>query len=231
MALLGLLFAACDDADDLLNQYVDQGPIVYAGKIDTLNMQSGYYRARVNIYPAEDVNRAYCILSWNISSGLKDSLRVDYIKDNYDAELGCYYAVVPFENVEGNVLISAKNVDSFGNTSLINDQGAFIYGTSYVSTLINAPVHVAETLDALVFEERIGAVGNLISYEQADGSFTEEVFVTENIYPLVNAKPGGLIRSKTRYLITETDLDTLVSDTYLETQIAYEEDEILAEEI
>lgn len=225
IALFGLCLAACDDADDLLNQYVDQGPIVYAGKIDTMGIQSGYYRTRVNIFPAEDVNRAYCVLSWNLSAGVRDSVKVEYADANFDEDMGCYYAIIPFESVEGNLLISSQNVDVFGNRSLINSQGAFIYGDTYVSTLVNAPVHVSRDMTAVVFEEKIGAVGNYLSYQLNDGSFTEEVLVTTSSYPLVDAMNGGIIRTKTRYLITDTDLDTLLTDNYLETPIEYQEED------
>ena len=69
------------------------------------------------------------------------------------------------------------------------------------------------------FEQKIGAVGNLVSYEQTNGQFTEEVLVRENEFPLIDAKPGGILRSKIRYLITETDIDTLITTNYQETVI------------
>jgi len=57
--ILSLFLLSCDNANDLLNQYTKNGPIVYAAKINELNTQSGYYRFRVNIFPAEDVNKCW----------------------------------------------------------------------------------------------------------------------------------------------------------------------------
>ena len=65
--LLALFYVSCDNANDLVDQYIENGPITYAAKINELNTQSGYYRFRVNLFPAEDVNRSYCMLGWNIT--------------------------------------------------------------------------------------------------------------------------------------------------------------------
>ena len=217
--LMAVLYAGCENANDLLDQHLENGPIVYAGKIDTLAMQSGYYRVRVNIYPAEDVNRSHCVLSWQVAGAARDSVTVDYVEANYDAEKDCYYTTIPLAGVEGNLQINGQNVDAFGNRSLVTNQGAFIYGESYVTTLVNALVNFSADGAEATFEQKIGAVGNLVSYEQTNGQFTEEVLVKENEFPLIDAKPGGILRSKTRYLITETDIDTLTVPVYLETEM------------
>ncbi|MGV3762469.1 DUF4998 domain-containing protein [Parapedobacter sp.] len=217
--LMAFVYAGCENANELLDQHLKDGPIVYAGKIDTLDMQSGYYRLRVNIYPAEDVNRSHCVLSWQVAGGERDSVTVDYVEANYDEERDCYYTTISLSNIEGNLQIDAENVDTFGNRSLVTNKGAFIYGDSYVSTLVNASVNFLSATDEITFEQKIGAVGNLVSYEQTNGQFTEEVLVRDGRFPLIDAKSGGIVRSKTRYLITETDIDTLVAPEYLETII------------
>src|SRR5690606_38261509 len=130
--LLAVVLVSCDNANDLLDGYIKDGPIVYAGKINRMETQSGYYRYRVNIYPAADVNRDYCILSWNINNGVKDSVILDYVPENYDEKMKCYYTVIELPNVEGNLFVESQNVDVFGSKSLITDQGAFLYGATYV---------------------------------------------------------------------------------------------------
>lgn len=217
--LLAFLYMSCDNANELLDQHIKDGPIVYAGKINEMDIQSGYYRVRVNLYPAEDVNRSHCILSWNVTSGIKDSIKVDYIPANYDEDMECYYAFLTLPSIEGNLLIEAQNIDAFGNRSLISGRGAFIYGLTYVSALLISPVRFSSGASEVIFENRIGSIGNILSYEQNNGQFTEEVIVRTARYPLVNAKSGGIVRTKTRYLMTETDIDTLVTPEYLETVI------------
>ena len=215
--LLAVFLGSCDNANDLLDGYIKEGPIVYAGKIDQMETQSGYYRYRVNIFPAADVNRDFCVLSWSINNGLKDSVIIDYTPENYDEDLKCYYKVIELPDVEGNLLVKAQNVDVFGNRSLIVDQGAFIYGNTYVSTLLNSSVSFLSA-NEIAFESRVGSVGNLVSYEQSNGRFTEEVLVTGE-YRLIDAKKGGTLRSKTKYLMNQTDIDNLVTTEYLETVI------------
>lgn len=220
--LLALFYVSCDNANDLVDQYIENGPITYAAKINELNTQSGYYRFRVNLFPAEDVNRSYCMLGWNITEGIKDSARIDYSPSNFDREEGCYYAFIDIPStsgIQGNLAINAQNVDNFGNKSLVEVGSAYIYGVNYITSLINAPISISPRTDKIVFEERVGAVGNMISYEKDNGSFTDEVFVSETSYPLIDAKKGGIVRSKTRYLINETDIDTLDVLEYLETKI------------
>lgn len=219
VALLSVLTLGCDDANDLLNQHIKDGPIVYAGKIKEMAARSGYYRVRVDLFPTADINRSHCILSWNLSGETKDSLRVDYSDINYDEELQGYFAYVNIPSIEGSLQISAQNVDGFGNKSLIESVNANIYGAEYVSSLVNAPAKVSPRVDKVTFDERVGAVGNLVSYEQEDGSFTKEVFVKEKVFSLVNAKRGGVLRSKTRFLLNPTDIDTLAGPSYLETKI------------
>lgn len=220
--ILLTFFTSCDNANDLLDQYLKDGPISYAAKINELNTQSGYYRFRVNIFPAEDVNRSYCILSWNIKEGLKDSVKIDYKTENFDMEKGCYFAVIDMPQslgIQGNLAINAQNVDAFGNRSLVETGSAYIYGENYVSSLINASVSFSANGDKVTFEKRVGAVGNLVSYELNNGNFSNEVFVSEESYSLVYAKAGGIIRTKTRYRIVETDIDTLEATDYLESII------------
>ena len=118
----------------------------------------------------------------------------------------------------GNLLIESYNIDTFGNKSLTISEGVFIYDSIYLSTLQNSPVKISADLGEITIENKIGAVGNLISYEQNNGEFTKEVFETSNNFPLIDAKPGGIVRTKTRYLINETDIDTLTVVHYLETQ-------------
>lgn len=210
-----IILMSCENASELLDQHLKNGPIVYAGKINEMNVQSGFYRVRVNLYPAEDVNRSYCKLSWNISNEIKDSIVVTYKPENYDESMDCYYTVLSLPTIEGNLLIEAQNVDIFGNLSLVSSEGAFIYGETYVSTLQNSSVHISNN-NEIAFENRVGAVGNLITYEQENGQFTEEVFVEEDVYPLLNPKQGGIIRTKTGYLMNDDDIDILFPTTYLE---------------
>ncbi|WP_286856296.1 DUF4998 domain-containing protein [Proteiniphilum sp. UBA5431] len=220
--LIIITLMSCDNANDLLNQYIENGPIIYAAKIDNLETQSGFNRFRVNLFPAEDVNRSYCIVSWNIREGVKDSVKIDYIDDNYDNKQKCYYKIIDIpsnSDTQGNLELRAQNVDTFGNKSLVETGSAYIYGLDYISSLINAPVSISPKADKVVFEERVGAVGNVICYEQNSGSFTEEVYVTGKNYTLVDAKRGGIVRTKTRYHMNENDIDTLEVAEFLETKI------------
>lgn len=35
--VLSLFFTSCDNANDLLNQYIKDGPIIYAAKVNEIN--------------------------------------------------------------------------------------------------------------------------------------------------------------------------------------------------
>ena len=216
--IICILSAACNDGDELLDNFTKDGPIFYAGKIDSLKIQSGLHRIKVNIYPSEDVNHDFCILNWNESDGLKDSVLVPYTADHFDEEAGCYFTYLDLPSIEGNLLIEAQNVDIFENRSLILGQGAFIYGETYVATLLNSNITFSDSVH-LTFENRLRSVGNLISYQKDDGTFTVDSLVTKDTFSLVDPLQGGLIRTKTLYLIDPSDIDTLITNSYLETPI------------
>lgn len=216
VVMIAVINISCEDADKSLNQYIKEGPITYAGRIEELDVKSGYERVGVRILPVEDVNQAYCILRWNTASGLKDSIKVHYVPENYNSDLNGYYTILDMSDIEGNVLIEAWNVDTFGNKSLLTDKGGFVYGETYVSTLLNSTIRFSSTNDEVLFDNRVGAVGNLISYEMENGKFSNEIFVETDIYPLINAKKGGVLRLKTGYIIEETDIDTLLTSEYAE---------------
>lgn len=213
-----IIFFSCQESN-LLDQYIKDGPIIYAAKLNKLETQSGYYRFRVNLYPNEDVNRSHCVIRYSIGS-VKDSLMMAYVENNYDDESLCYYSVIDVSSfdVYGNVQIEAHNVDQFGYKSLTTDGSVFIYDTTYVSNLENSEISFLPN-NEILFQNYYGVIGNLFSYEQADGNFSKEIFVTEDTCQLINAKEGGIILSKSRYLINETDLDTLSPNKYLETVI------------
>lgn len=218
IAALTFCMVGCDNADDLLNQYIKDGPIVYAGRITDLNIKSGYKRLGISIFPAEDVNRAYCILRWNTGSGTRDSIKVNYTADNYNSKFQSYFAIIDMPAIEGNVLIDAWNVDTFGNKSLLTSKGGFVYGENYIKTLLPSLAKFSTGNKTVEFDNKIGVVDNLVSYQQTGGQFTTEVNVVKTL-SLVNPLKGGKVRSKSRYLINSNDLDTLVTANYLETVI------------
>ena len=165
-ATLSLFQLGCDNADDLLDQYIKDGPIVYAGRIMELDIKAGYQRVGIRIFPAEDVNKSYCMLRWNTASGTKDSVRVDYVASNYNNMLESYYKVVDMPSIEGNVLIEAWNVDAFGNRSLMSDKGGYVYGPNYLKTLLPSLVRFPSGNTSIEFDNKIGVVDNLVSYEK-----------------------------------------------------------------
>lgn len=225
MAMIGLFsmlhFTGCDDTEDLLDRFISQGPIIYAAKVDSFFCQSGIYRVKVNVYPSYDVNRDYCMLRWNITSEVQDSVKLIYNEESYDPVLKCYSTVIDLseDEIQGNLEIRAQNYDTSGNKSLLTTNGAYIYGSVYISTLSNDFIVVAADGQSLTIDRKMGSIGNYISYEQADGSFTEEEFVTENTLQLVNAKPGGIVKSNTLYHMKDNDIDDLRTTYYLETVI------------
>jgi len=216
--ILSFLQLGCDNADDLLNQYVKDGPIVYAARIADINVKSGFNKVGVVVVPAEDVNKSFFMLRWNTAAGLRDSLKVDYSESNFNKKFGGYYTTLQMPDIEGNVLIEAWNVDTFGNKSLMTNKGGYVYGANYINTLLPSMVRFTQNNLVINFDNRVGAVDNLVSYEQTNGQFTKEAVVVKTL-TMVNAKKGGLVRSKTRYLINANDIDTLITPNYLETII------------
>src|SRR5690625_3246694 len=209
-----LLLTNCEKPDNYLSDQLKYGPIDYAGKVDSIILQPGIYRVRVNIYPTSDANKSHCILSWNITNEIKDSSIVAYIEENYDYNKECYYTILDFyeDEIQGNLLNSATNIDN----------SVYIYGTTYLSTLTNASVSFSPDYKEVILENKIDALGNYLSYELEDGTFTDEVFLTTNTYSIADAKYGGIVRVRTSYLLGSNSIDTLTMEEYTETLIPKE---------
>src|SRR5690606_30574315 len=152
IGLLVFTAISCDDADELLNQHIKNGPIVYAGKIAELEVKSGYEKVGVRILPVEDVNRAYCVLRWNGASGKPGSGQGNYVPGKDGGGLDSYYAELDMSGIEGNVLSEAWNVDAFGNRALPTDQGGFVCGANYVGTLLHAMPRFISEGQAIEFD-------------------------------------------------------------------------------
>jgi hypothetical protein len=65
----------------------------------------------------------------------------------------------------------------------------------------------------------VSARSEIVSYELADGQFTEPVFTDEESLLLAAYKQGGILRSKTVYRMNDSDFDTLSHPDFLETQL------------
>lgn len=220
-ALLLLVFMGCSDANEMLDKYTEGGPMLYSGKINELTTQSGYYRVKVNVFPAPDVNRDHCLLSWNVVGDRRDSLIMYYDEADYNDSLECYSTIIDLstDSIQGSLWVTAQNVDVYGSKSLTTESGAFVYGTIYETVLLNDGVHFNDDRNTIVFDRKVGSVGNYVSYEKSDNTITEEIFFQGDTLAMDNPKVGGVVKYKTRYLIKEADIDTLDVTYYSEEMI------------
>ena len=213
------LLCSCEDVDGKLNQYLENGPIIYTAKMDSLVIESGYYRARVNFYPAPDANLSYAQLIWNKGRNSQDTF-YDKDKSLYDENRACFYTILDFteDGLQGDILFEALNYDKYENKSITLTKSKLIYGDSYLSGLTNTVVSSIENMAytnvdscTIIFDPKAKLVGVEISYE------TPTDFVTEKIYknPItLGLKPGSTTLSyKSLYHINSNDLDTLVKNT------------------
>ena len=81
ISLIVILFVSCGDIDSIHEQYL-QGEQVYAGKLDTLEIRPGYYRAQLEgqtqflgnsnqiIIEYDDITDVYNIEQNNIENGI-----------------------------------------------------------------------------------------------------------------------------------------------------------------
>jgi hypothetical protein len=211
------LVCSCDDVNGKLDQYLEEGPIIYTGKIDSLIIESGYYRARVNLYAAPDANLSYANLVWNKGAN-SQKIYYDETKSLYDEDRECFYAILDFteDALQGNVFFEAVNYDRYENKSISLSRSKLIYGDSYRSgltnTLVNSITNKAWTgVDscAIAFDPKVGLVGTEITYETPLETVTERIFENEVTLGL---KPGTTALSyKSLYHINSKDLDTLIT--------------------
>lgn len=206
------LFLSCRKWDGY-KKYLGNGETIYAGKMDSVKVYSGFLRVRVTgILPA-DPNIVKCVISWSGQSG-KDSV-------SFPISKGGTYMVfdTTFEvDEEGTKNFDVTTYDKYGNRSLTVHAVGTVYGPAYSKELSNRPI-VSATFssdgnDAIIQWDFLdlsrGPIGTVIRFLNTSND-TDSVFlpISENRVTLKDYRPNTSIAYRTLYLPDSLSIDTL----------------------
>jgi len=201
-------------------QYTDKGETIYVGKVDSLRTYPGNKRIEIRGDLRYGLTQTKCVLSWIHSSGEAQSKIIDITRTGPDD-----YISVLLENMEeGPYEFTAITYDDLGNSSIPVTVNGYVYGDLYAQSLINRNIdgQIVTSYDEGEFLATLkwlplnyeDATGTYLTYELADGSGVETIFVETNEIETVisGAKPGGNFEWYTSYKPDDEAIDIFETD-------------------
>lgn len=201
------LIGACDNMNDIHQQYLEGGERIYAAKPLNVEGKAGFKRVQ---------------LSWNFTSVNK----IETVYVRYDDKELTY----PIESSKDTLMVkeldnleedsynfSISTVDYNGNESLVSDVYANAYGDDYQKDLNTQKLADLNFDENLMLSLRVsGDFKNLIGYiftyqDKEDNTISEYFDRTINSH-VIDAKIGSELSITSAYLPEETAIDTIYSD-------------------
>jgi hypothetical protein len=217
LILACILFAAtgCEDMNDRHRTYLENGEIVYIGKVDSLHAFPGDERILFR-YWISDPRVKTLTVSWLLG---KESLEIEVPdhapEDYFDVYIGRNERSI----AEGSHTFRWIARDHHDNRSILFENGANVYGSRYKSRLVNRPLLGAEaegtdvtmTWGGMTDDDEIGVVVDYTGTAGValTGRYTSEELASPTI--LSGVKLGSPVTYRTLYLPEPAAIDTFSS--------------------
>ncbi|TKG95430.1 hypothetical protein EYV94_08275 [Puteibacter caeruleilacunae] len=205
LILVMIVFASCEKYDEVHEEYVQDGEIVYSVKPDSIEVLPGLNRCKVTTEMAVTPNLDKLVIEWN------DEQQITDVPTDTDTA----YMNVEIANLEeGSVLFKVYSLDTDGNASVIVNAFGNVYGERYQSSLLQRGVTEIKSVKegAIVYfkSNPEKSVGVELTYTDNDDAIqTVRVEVSDEEVVLENAKFGSELNYRTLYLPEENSLDTI----------------------
>ena len=220
LLVLILVFFSCGDIDSIHKQYLN-GETLYAGRLDTLTIRPGYYRAQLEGYTQFLGNSNQVIIEFN---GNTQTFNINNDNEIYevilsDLEEESYEFGVTTQDPDGNLSIPQFVAGYAVGDEFISDQDpreiigySFESDGNYVNFSANA--------------ESEYVIFTTIDYEnEADEIIKDTAFFADDRLKLIDFKPLGNISAKSFIQSGLNGIDTisLQSDDYILPDVPYTE--------
>jgi len=120
-SVISMMFLQCGDIESVHEQYLN-GEIIYAGKLDTLTIRPGYYRAQLEGYTQLLGNSNQVIIEFNGTTQTFDIINDDEI----------YSTILP-DLEEESYEFKVTTQDIYGNLSIPQVVAGFAIGDEFIS--------------------------------------------------------------------------------------------------
>jgi hypothetical protein len=209
---------ACEDMNDKHRPWLENGEIIYIGKVDSLYAFPGDERIQFR-YWISDPRAKTLTVSWSLG---KESLEIEVPAhlpgEHFDVYIGKNERTI----AEGDHTFQWTVWDDKGNRSVVLEKGANVYGPRYRSHLYNRALLGVE-VDGTTVTMRWGGMtdddetGVIISYtEESTETPVERYFTSAEIAsPVVlsDVKLASPVTYRTLYLPDPAAIDTFSTDT------------------
>lgn len=205
--LAAVALASCSKMNDVHDEYLKDGPIIYVGKVDSMYVYSGRERAQVDYWITDPRAKELCFY-WNNG---KDSAKVQ-VPAHDPVEM---QTVIIDPINEGDYTFQVYSYDGKGHRSIKFEKGFSTYGDVYISTLNNRRVASASCVDN-VLTVTFGKTGSNreqgveIAYTDVNGAAKTAYFPTaalEKAVTIENVDTSKPITSRTCYTPDDTAID------------------------
>ncbi|MCG8475771.1 MAG: hypothetical protein MI784_09905 [Cytophagales bacterium] len=191
--LCASLLFCCDGMNEIHEKYL-QGERVYLGKIDSIKLEVGLYKVKVDWWLNQDPKIEKTVIYWNHR---KDSLVVPVGgKPQYSAVI---------ENLkETSYTFEMVNKNKYGELSIAEEMSAFVYGDRYMNSLRNRKIKKVNTYaNKAVIHWAFSpstSVDTRVTYTNMKGEASEYVVhADEEFTSLKDYKPGTEFSFITNY--------------------------------
>ena len=220
LLVLPLFLLRCGDIESIHKQYLN-GEIIYAGRLDTLTIRPGYYRAQLEGYTQFLGNSDQLIIEFN------GAIQTFDINDNDEI-----YAALLSDLNEESYEFSVTTQDPDGNLSIPQFVAGFAIGDEFVSNQDPREI-TGYSFDNdgnyVKFSENAESeyvIFTTIDYEnEANEIVRDTAFFEDNRIKLIDFKPLGNIDSKSYIQSGLNGIDTipLSTNSYTLPDVPYSE--------
>ena len=211
---------SCSGMLDNIDPFLNEGDIIYVGKLDSLKAYPGINKVKIQGTMLYGVNQTQCVISWKNPGTLADESKEFPVART---KAGESFDFILEDLEEGQYDFSIITLDQGGNESIPNTISTYVYGEQYKQGLASRILRSIESSQiSNEAEEYIwvaqltwaisrgdGIVGCNIEYELANGEIKKRwIPVDELEVNLTDYKENGSLRYTTLILPEEQALDT-----------------------
>lgn len=203
---------ACSGQFDTIQEFLDAGETIYAPKMDSIKIRSGYDRVEVMGIMIYGMDTKKCVIKWLPDN---DSLEVPIQRVHLVDTFRVFVEGLP----EGTYQFEIFTYDKSGNRSITTSKSGKTYGERYASSLrVRAllDTEVSGTNLLLNFSSEMAeALETKVFYLNSAGEKKEQVVTRgNNQLNIADWKPRGAYEVKTYYVPEANAVDTFtVSST------------------
>lgn len=204
--LIGTL-ASCDGMDATYKEFIEDGPIVYIGKVDSLKAYAGRDRVMLEWQRLLDPRAKTAKIFWENRTKSVDVPLTDNTKP---------MQFVVNDLAEGTYVFEVCTYDIYGNSSIMSEVPCVVYGDIYEKLLFNAKVKTAVLKDGVLTvtftaSQESTFIGSEITYTNTEGVSKTVSLKAPATVIKINDFAGDRIIYRSIYLPEKTAIDQFYS--------------------